>query len=222
MRVEILNEQHLRLLLDDCIDVGAVEQHLRTQLGSQCFDIVTAYHGMLLHINPAQTDVFQVQELVRAESAQFHALTRPATQENMTLDIPVCYDRRLGIDLIAAAECVDLSVDEFVHRHHEPVYLVQAMGFSPGFAYLGDLDERLRLPRLDQPRSSVPAGSVAIAEQQTAVYPLSTPGGWRIIGRSPQVFLNFEQDPITQFKIGLSVKFCPISFEEYLEAGGEL
>ena len=220
MRVELLNEQHLRVQLASDVDPAAIEQLLRALLGARCYDIVIAYQCLVLHINVAHASIFEVQEQVQT-ALQHIALSTQAQAETkangIRLDIPVCYDRRLGIDLLDAAEQARLGVDEFVRRHHESTYAVQAMGFSPGFAYLGTLDERLRLPRLDTPRTSVPAGSVAIAEDQTAVYPLASPGGWRIIGRSPKLLLDLNKDPISPFEIGMSVRFYPISFAEYEE-----
>ena len=222
MRVELLNEQHLRLQLTSDLDPAAIEQHVRALLGARCYDIVIAYQCLMLHINSSQASIFEVQEQVQtalqhiSASTQAHAYAKTNTKSR-TLDIPVCYDRRLGIDLLDAAKQARLSVDAFVRRHYESTYAVQAMGFSPGFAYLGTLDERLRLPRLDTPRTSVPAGSVAIAEDQTAVYPLASPGGWRIIGRSPKSLLDLNKDTISPFEIGMSVRFYPISFAEYEE-----
>jgi KipI family sensor histidine kinase inhibitor len=106
--------------------------------------------------------------------------------------------------------------------HTEQEYRVYAMGFAPGFAYLGELPEKLRLPRLDNPRTKIPAGSVAIAEAQTAVYPSESPGGWNIIGRTAETLYDPQADSISPMKVGDRVQFKAVSKDEFEQAGGSL
>jgi KipI family sensor histidine kinase inhibitor len=122
--------------------------------------------------------------------------------------IPVRYD---GPDLHAVAEQTGLSSDEVIRRHSEPEYLVYLLGFVPGFAYLGDLHPSLVLPRRSSPRTRVPAGSVAIAGAQTAVYPLTTPGGWHLLGTTPLDLFDAARDPAALLSSGDRVRFEPIS-----------
>lgn len=122
------------------------------------------------------------------------------------LEIPVIYD---GPDLAQVADLVGLSVAEVVVRHLDPVYTVAFLGFAPGFAYLSGLDPALALPRLDRPRTRVPAGSVAVAGERTAVYPGPTPGGWRLLGRTDLVVFDPRRDPPTPLAPGGRVRFVP-------------
>lgn len=122
--------------------------------------------------------------------------------------IPVRYD---GPDLQEVAEQTGLSPDEVVHRHAQPEYLVYLLGFVPGFAYLGDLHPSLVLPRRPAPRTRVPAGSVAIAGAQTAVYPLATPGGWHLLGSTSLEMFDPIREPAALLKAGDRVRFEPVS-----------
>lgn len=122
--------------------------------------------------------------------------------------IPVIYD---GPDLEYVAEQTGLSTAEVIRHHSEPEYLVYLLGFAPGFAYLGDLHPALVLPRRSSPRTRVPAGSVAIAGAQTAVYPLVTPGGWHLLGSTPLRMFDPARDPAALLKAGDRVCFEPVA-----------
>ena len=117
---------------------------------------------------------------------------------------------------------IGVSVDELIKLHCEPDYLVFALGFMPGFAFMGILNDKLILPRLSTPRTRVPPGSVAIAEKQTAVYPESTPGGWRLLGKSPTTLFDQDKNPPQPYQIGDRVRFKPVSKQRYLSLGGKL
>lgn len=121
--------------------------------------------------------------------------------------IPVTYD---GEDLDAVARLTGLSTRSVTELHASLEYRVYMLGFAPGFAYLGDIDARLALPRRDSPRKRVPAGSVAIAERQTAVYPSSTPGGWHLIGRTRMTMFDPARDPPATLRVGDRVRFEPV------------
>jgi KipI family sensor histidine kinase inhibitor len=125
--------------------------------------------------------------------------------------IPVRYGGDDGPDLEDVARRTGLEPRQVIERHAGAVYEVRFLGFTPGFAYLGPLDPSLVCPRLDRPRRSVPAGSVAIAADQTAVYPASTPGGWRLIGRTEAVLFDAARDPMSLLSIGDRVRFEPLS-----------
>jgi len=136
--------------------------------------------------------------------------------ESDLIEIAVCYDPAFGIDLKSISERTHLSTDAVVEAHHSRDYRVLATGFVPGFAYLGETDPRLHLPRLDVPRTRIPAGSVAIAENQTVIYPKQTPGGWHIIGRMPGSIVSFTDRSIhAQLSMGKSIRFRPISLAEF-------
>ena len=158
---------------------------------------------------------------VRQLNQTLHDLLEPASESSSQteldlIEIAVCYDPAFGIDLKSISERTHLSVDAVVEAHHSRDYRVLATGFVPGFAYLGETDPRLHLPRLDVPRTRIPAGSVAIAENQTVIYPKQTPGGWHIIGRMPGSIVSFTDQSIhAQLSMGKSVRFRPISLAEF-------
>jgi KipI family sensor histidine kinase inhibitor len=131
-----------------------------------------------------------------------------------TWEIPVVYGGEGGPDLKEAAKFAGLGEDETVSLHSGRLYRVYMLGFLPGFAYLGELPEPLRLPRRAIPRARVPAGSVAIAAEMTAVYPLESPGGWHLIGATPVVLWDMERYDEPLFKPGDWVRFRPISADE--------
>jgi KipI family sensor histidine kinase inhibitor len=136
------------------------------------------------------------------------ATKRPPVEEPGRLHrIPVVYD---GPDLQATAEQLGLSADRLIELHGKPIYRVFVVGFVPGWAYMGPLPEELMIPRRSVPRTRVPAGSVAIAGQETGIYPLDSPGGWHLIGRtSIRLFLP-DSDPPSLFRAGDRVKFFPV------------
>ena len=137
-------------------------------------------------------------------------------ESGRSVEIPVCYGGQYGPDIETVAEKNGLSVEEVVRIHTAAEYPIYMMGFAPGFPYLGGLDERLHTPRLETPRSAVPAGSVGIAGSQTGIYPLTSPGGWRIIGRTPlRLFAPEKEDPVPYYKPGDRLRFVPVSQEEY-------
>lgn len=136
------------------------------------------------------------------------------------IEIPVYYDFEVGLDLEALLSEKQLSLEEFIAIHSLKEYLVYAIGFSPAFAFLGEVDERIRKHRLPSPRIEIPAGSVGIADNQTAVYPINSSGGWNIIGRSPLDFSLDNPDNLMRFSVGDSIRFLPIDKDEYLALGG--
>jgi KipI family sensor histidine kinase inhibitor len=129
--------------------------------------------------------------------------------------IPVCYDTRLAPDLHAVAERCGITTAEVIRLHTSADYFVSFLGFSPGFGYLTGLPEQLAAPRLVTPRKLVSAGSVGIAGKQTGVYPIDSPGGWNIIGRTPLRMFDPETSPPAVLKYGDSVRFEPIDYDEF-------
>ncbi|MGE1113873.1 5-oxoprolinase subunit PxpB [Priestia megaterium] len=134
-----------------------------------------------------------------------------------TVSIPVCYGGEYGPDLEYVARHHNLTTEEVISIHSEGEYLAYMIGFAPGFPFLGGLSERIATPRRPSPRTSIPAGSVGIAGMQTGVYPISTPGGWQLIGQTPIKLFLPEQNPPSLLQAGDIVKFEPISKEEYQE-----
>jgi len=132
-----------------------------------------------------------------------------------TIEIPVCYDLEFGPDLVDVAEHNAISVEDVIRLHTSSTYFVFFLGFSPGFAYLGGLPEKLRTPRLITPRGRVAAGSVGIAGEQTGVYPIESPGGWRLIGRTPHRMFDATSNPSTRLEPGDLVRFTATDRESF-------
>lgn len=139
-----------------------------------------------------------------------------------TVTIPAYYSKESGLDLLRLSKEKQISIDEIIHLHSSKTYLVYAVGFMPGFAYLAKVDDKLATPRLKHPRDMIPKGSVGIADHQAAVYPMSSPGGWNIIARTPKKLFDPNSKELSPFKIGFKVKFKPITKKEYLKLGGKL
>jgi len=135
--------------------------------------------------------------------------------ENETVNIPVCYGGPLGPDLEYVATYHHLTIDEVVKLHSAAIYKVYMIGFIPGFAYMGGLNELLETPRKESPRKAVPAGAVGIAGKQTGIYPLESPGGWQIIGQTPVSLFDASRDQPSLLKAGDKVKFEPINLSDF-------
>jgi KipI family sensor histidine kinase inhibitor len=170
-------------------------------------EAVPAYRSLLVHYDPLQLSFTDAQEQVAAVAARSEATPLP---EPVLKEIPVVYGGEFGPDVEFVARHNGLSVEQVIRRHAGTTYRVYMLGFSPGFAYLGGLPAALVTPRLPTPRTRVPAGSVGIAGQQTGIYPLATPGGWRLIGRTPRRLFNPAQDPPTLLQAGDLVRFVAI------------
>lgn len=139
-----------------------------------------------------------------------------ADQEHI-VEIPVCYGGEFGQDIEQVAEINNITVDEVIKIHSEGKYLVYMIGFAPGFPYLGGMSEKIAAPRRESPRTAIPAGSVGIAGMQTGVYPIETPGGWQLIGKTPLELFDLKRNSKSLLKAGDIVKFYPISYEEYVQ-----
>jgi inhibitor of KinA len=169
-------------------------------------DIVPAYLGVAVFYNSLQTPYSELAAKLLA-ACERASTSRPVTGDSREHEIPLTYD---GADLEQVSQACGISVDEVIARHSGRTYNVDLLGFVPGFGYLSELDPSLHLPRRPQPRPRVPAGSVAIAGAQTAVYPLDTPGGWHLIGRTYQAMFDPERDPPALLRAGDSVRFVPV------------
>jgi KipI family sensor histidine kinase inhibitor len=112
--------------------------------------------------------------------------------------------------------------EQVITAHCQQIYDVYAIGFAPGFAYLGEVEKQIAMPRLATPRAKTPAGSVAIADRQTAIYPFETPGGWNIIGRCPSVLFDPTATPSMPYQVGDQVQFMPVNRQEFEDLGGVL
>lgn len=178
--------------------------HSQLQQVSEIQDLVPSYTTLSLFYDPTCADHQTISHLISGilERAPGDAPPEPSRE----FTIPVVYD---GADLEEVAKRTGLSVDEVVARHSGRWYDVYVVGFAPGWAYLGELDRSLALPRRTSPRTRVPAGSVAIAGTQTGVYPCAIPGGWHLIGRTDTVMFDVSRDEPALLRIGDRVRFEP-------------
>lgn len=198
-------------------EIAAVAQRLRESRPIGVLDVVPAYTTMALHYDPAAVGAgaSPYEALVETIESWLKTQTVATASAGHLVEIPVCYGGAFGEDLEALADSHNLSVEEVIAIHSDAAYHVHMLGFVPGFAYLGGLDARLATPRRDTPRPLVPAGSVAIGGAQTGVYPLDTPGGWHIIGRTPLQLFKPDAMPPCLLNAGDTVRFVPISVQEY-------
>ncbi len=165
-----------------------------------------AFASLLVTFNPLATDPRALEQAIQRLYAEASSVPLPPPR---TIEIPVCYGGEEGPDLADVAALHGLTQDQVIALHSEPTYQVAFLGFSPGFPYLEGLPPVLATPRLDAPRKRVPPGSVAIGGSHTGIYPLASPGGWRIIGRTPLRLFQPETAPPTLLAMGDQVKFVP-------------
>src|SRR5260221_10701111 len=171
-----------------------------------------AYCSVLVKFDALQWRHEEMEEKLREYLQRLHEVPLP---EPRLLEIPVCYGEELGPDLQDVAATHGITSEQVIQLHTSTTYLVYFLGFVPGFAYLGELPEALVTPRHATPRRKVPAGSVAIAGNQTGVYPCETPGGWRLLGRTPRAMFQADRDGLSLLSLGDHVKFTPITRQQF-------
>lgn len=208
--------------------VKALADYLELQPLPGMLEYVSAYSSVTVFYNPAQVKQYyqqqsgshtaQAYEIIAGwlenvlSNLDYSAVTNPRTVE-----IPVCYGGEYGPDLAFVAEHNKLSIEEVINIHSQGQYLVYMIGFAPGFPYLGGMSEKIFTPRRSSPRLEIPAGSVGIAGMQTGVYPITTPGGWQLIGRTPLALFCPQDEIPSLLRSGDIIKFKPISMAEYDE-----
>jgi len=195
----------------------AASQRLRAGFGTALIDLVPSYTTLLLHYDLERIDAAQANALI----AEAFSDLQPASSEGGRLHhLPTWYDRRVGPELPLLAQRSGLSEAEVIRRHSTHEYQVFALGFAPGFAFMGLVDEALATPRLSTPRKRIAPGSVGIAERQTAVYPVVSPGGWNLLGRCPTKLFDHGIEGYSLMQPGDRVRFEPIDHAEFIRLGG--
>ena len=174
-------------------------------------ELLPTFRSLMIHYDPARTSHGAIARQIEPMLGGLEGV-RPATRR---WTIPVCYDPHFALDLEAVAQRTGLSPAEVIELHSATTYHVYMIGFLPGYPYMGDLPARLALPRRGNPRTQVPAGSVAIATTQTAVYTLQSPGGWHILGRTPVPLWSRQRTPPALLAPGDKVRFAPIAMAEF-------
>jgi inhibitor of KinA len=171
-----------------------------------------AYCSILVSFDALRLNHTGVEEILRGYIDRLDAMQIPTGRE---LQLPTCYGGEFGPDLDAVANLHGMTPAHAVELHASVAYIVYFLGFVPGFAYLGELPEALATPRLNSPRRSTRPGSVGIAGNQTGVYPFATPGGWRLIGRTPISMFRADREAMSFLSIGDRVRFTPISAAQF-------
>ena len=200
--------------LDESISkrVIAAAAAVRRRCSAVARDVVVGYHTLTVYFDPLAVDARWLEKEVSDAARDADAETEGA---GALVDVPVCYGGSHGPDLAELAGILACAEQDVIRLHTSRVYRVFVVGFVPGFAYMGPTDDRLALPRRATPRTRVPAGSVAVAAGQTGIYPMETPGGWHILGRTPvRPFDPARTEPVL-FRPGDRVRFHAITSDEY-------
>ncbi|WP_043309183.1 5-oxoprolinase subunit PxpB [Pseudomonas sp. ML96] len=191
--------------------IAALAARIRAELGELLLDLVPAWNTLLLHYDLLRTDHLQLAERLAPLLEAWMDAAAPQAASQLH-EIPLWY---AGDDLAEVARACNLTIAQVIELHAGREYRVGAIGFAPGFAYLGELDERLALPRRATPRTQVPAGSLAIAERQTAIYPQASPGGWHLLGLCPWRLFEATRTPPCPLALGDRVRFVPVDEATY-------
>ncbi|MGL5656958.1 MAG: 5-oxoprolinase subunit PxpB [Fusobacteriaceae bacterium] len=183
-------------------------------------DLLPTYKSMIVYYNPLKISFDSLKKIIEegfdTEKAEGNALRKEI------VEIPVLYGGEYGLDIENIASHNKISVEEVIKIHTSEEYLIYMLGFTPGFPYLGGMSKKIATPRLETPRVKIPAGSVGIAGEQTGVYPIESPGGWQLLGRSPLEFFSPLKERPFLLKAGDYIKFKSISQEEYDEIKKEI
>ena len=234
-KVEPVSECNAIVYFGDQIDLSLTPKisqfvaYLQSLSHPALIEVIPSYTSVLIQYRPDMLSYEQLAGVLASYSAHAEQASNSAEDElghsdyqPKLISLPVYYGAEAGPDLASMAHDKGMSVEEVIQRHSQQVYTVCAIGFAPGFAFLASVDESIVTPRHSEPRKWVPAGSVGIANQQTAVYPNDSPGGWQIIGNCPLTLFQPDQSPMTPFQVGDKVQFSPISKDEFIAQGGQL
>lgn len=224
IRLEPAGAEALLLVLAEQPDaqlplrIAVLAERIRDEMGELLTDLVPGWTSLLLHYDLLRTNHRELAERLTPLLERW--LSEPLSAHGGRLyEIPILYN---GEDLSEVARLCRLSATQVIELHAAIEYRVGAIGFAPGFAYLGELDPRLALPRRATPRTAVPAGSLAIAERQTAIYPQCSPGGWHLIGRCPWRLFDLERTPPSPLALADRVRFRSIGERDFIAEGGLL
>lgn len=227
MPITPLGDMALQIEVGDTIDeqthrrVQAVWRALAAAPLPGVVEIVPAYTTVTVYYDPALVveagapeDAVVAWLGTRLEE-RLKSPPKAGKEKPRLVEVPVCYDAEFAPDLALVAKHAGLKPEEVVLLHSAQQYLVYLIGFAPGFPYLGGLPKVLETPRRAKPRMAIPPGSVGIGGAQTGIYPLATPGGWNLIGRTPLRLFRPDEDPPVLLSAGDNVKFRPIDREEF-------
>lgn len=192
--------------------VAALQKCIKEANWKGIVETIPAFRSLLIYYNPLQISYRKL--VAKIKKATKH-LENMDNQSKRIIQIPVCYGGTYGVDLKDVAEHTGLSEEEVIAIHSGTDYLIYMIGFLPGFPYLGGMDKRLETPRLQDPRTAIPAGAVGIGGEQTGIYPLASPGGWRLIGQTPLRLFDRERENPILYRTGDYIRFVPVTEEAY-------
>lgn len=227
MKFFFLSENTAIILFEQAINNAIFQQvtqctkAIEVNLSEYIVDLVPAYASIHIVFNLMKISAVDFEAALNKVIDNTSTEVATITTEKTNV-IPVYYGPEVALDIELVATFADLSVDAVIALHASVTYDVYAIGFAPGFAYLGNVDRRIAMPRKESPRQKVVKGSVGIADQQTAIYPADSPGGWQIIGRTPMSLIDYNDAKLTRFDTGDKVKFTAISRKDFIKMGGIL
>lgn len=192
--------------------IAAVVENLKKKKLDGILDILPTYRSILINYDPVKISYGEMVYILKGLS---EADSNKESDEVRLIEIPTLYGKEYGPDIDFVAENANLSIEEVIKIHSGTDYLVYMMGFMPGFTYLGGLDERIATPRLKSPRLKIEPGSVGIAANQTGMYPLESPGGWQLIGRTPLKLYDDTKEPPVFIQAGDYIRYVSIDQKEY-------
>lgn len=229
MRIEVAGENALILYFGDIVnpELSTQIQHASSRIanamGDLLIDQIASYASLLVIYDPLRCNHLNVRSIIRKVINDIGVTGTDSNSKRKTyVKVPVYYSEESGPDLYRISERSGLGIKEIIEIHQGSTYRAYAIGFAPGFAFLGHVDQRIATPRLKTPRLKVPSGAVGIADRQTAVYPDETPGGWNLIGLCPIQMFNPKKIPSMIIKVGDDVRFKAINREEFINLGGKL
>ena len=177
-------------------------------------ELIPTYRSLMVQYNPAQV---VYKELIDLLKRLCENLNEDKLPKQKIIEVPVIYGQEFGPDIEFVASHNKISVNEVIQIHSSYDYLIYMLGFTPGFPYLGGMCEKIETPRLQTPRTKIPGGSVGIAGKQTGIYPIESPGGWQLIGRTPIKLYDPYREPPILLKAGDFIRFVSVGLEEYRE-----
>ncbi|MET3617931.1 KipI family sensor histidine kinase inhibitor [Peptoniphilus olsenii] len=192
--------------------IANVVENLKEQKLDGVVDILPTYRSILINYDPVKITFSELVDVLNGLKTKD---AKGVGEFVRLVEIPTLYGGEYGPDIDFVASHANMTVDEVIKIHSGTDYLVYMMGFIPGFTYLGGLDERIATPRLKSPRLKIEPGSVGIASNQTGMYPLESPGGWQLIGRTPLKLYDDTIDPPVFIQAGDYIRYVPITKEEY-------
>ncbi|HEY3277282.1 MAG TPA: 5-oxoprolinase subunit PxpB [Syntrophorhabdaceae bacterium] len=213
MKILRCGEDGIRIILGEAVDpevnlkVRQCDSFLRTLGLKEIVDVIPSFKSCLIHYDPDRISFQDIQAMILERQGE---IDRVEVLASRAWEIPVHYGSAEGPDMDFVCSYSGLTREEVIEIHTSAVYTVFAVGFMPGFPYLGILDKRLYVPRLDTPRIKVPEGSVGLAQLQTGIYPFESPAGWRIIGKTELRLFDSKKEPYSLLRIGDTVKLAAL------------